>query len=169
MVFAWSRTLHHLYPRCTWHSLTSVFVHKACRALLQKIHWYEGDPALHCEYETYMDRQNWSLTKKNVLFATVCLASFAGVASVNVHQLAYVSRAVFGATVTLTRSAEIAISDKQATIINLRSSCPIPSPPVSPARWVGHFSSYRFLPSSVDLHSSSGLCLVRWHPTSGLP
>lgn len=41
------------------------------------------------------DPLNWSLTKKNVIFGTVCLASFAGVASVNVHQLAYIRQASY--------------------------------------------------------------------------
>ena len=75
----------------TWHLLISLFLHKDSRALLQMIHWYALNPALHWEYEAYIDHQNWSLTKKNVLFGTVCLASFAGIASVNVHQLAYVT------------------------------------------------------------------------------
>ncbi|KAM0804772.1 putative polyamine transporter [Usnea florida] len=41
------------------------------------------------------DPLNWSLTKKNVLFGTVCLVSMAGVASVTVHQLAYVRQASY--------------------------------------------------------------------------
>lgn len=41
------------------------------------------------------DPLNWSLTKKNVVFGTVCLVSFAGVASVNVHQLAYIRQASY--------------------------------------------------------------------------
>lgn len=77
-------------PHSTWHSLISVFLHKGNRALLQMIPWYDLIPAFHLEYEAYLDQQNWSLTKKNVVFGTVCLVSFAGVASVNVHQLAYV-------------------------------------------------------------------------------
>lgn len=54
------------------------------------IHWYEFNPRFAAN-DAYIDNKNWSLTKKNVLFGTVCLASFAGVASVNVHQLAYVT------------------------------------------------------------------------------
>ena len=54
------------------------------------IHWYDSNTVAHWEYEADLDHQNWCLTKKNVVFGTVCLVSFAGVASVNVHQLAYV-------------------------------------------------------------------------------
>ena len=78
-------------PFSTWHSLNSPFLHKDSRVRLRMIHWYALNPALPWEGEAYIDRQNWSLTKKNVLFGTVCLASFAGIASVNVHQLAYVT------------------------------------------------------------------------------
>lgn len=52
------------------------------------IHWYDLVSGIHLEYEAYIEEQNWTLTKKNVIFGTVCVVSFAGVASVNVHQLA---------------------------------------------------------------------------------
>ena len=66
-------------------------LHKGSQVLLRTIHWYISSPALQWKHEAYNDRQNWSLTKKNVLFGTVCLVSMAGVASVTVHQLAYVA------------------------------------------------------------------------------
>ncbi|MCJ1260092.1 hypothetical protein MMC24_007932 [Lignoscripta atroalba] len=41
------------------------------------------------------DPLNWPTRKKNLIFFTVCLAAFSGVASVNVHQLAYVRQASY--------------------------------------------------------------------------